>query len=137
MMRPYRHRHVVTLDETNVVGNVYFAHYLHWQGHCREHFLAEHAPGVLAALQAGELAMVTLSCTMDYYAECFALDDVEIVMTLRTTSANRIAMDFDFRRGSSLAARGTQTVACMRRAESGVLPTEIPTELAKALQAFA
>ena len=31
-----------TFDETNLVGNVYFAHYLHWQGHCRESFLADH-----------------------------------------------------------------------------------------------
>ena len=31
-MRAFRYEHVVTFDETNLVGNVYFAHYLHWQG---------------------------------------------------------------------------------------------------------
>lgn len=135
--RAYQHRHVATLDETNMVGNVYFAHYLRWQGHCREHFLAEHAPGVLAALQAQQLAMVTVSCSMDYYAECFAFDAIEISMALRASTGNRIVMDFDFQRGTQLVARGTQTVACMRRFESGVMPTEIPGELVRALRRFA
>lgn len=136
MARSYRHRHVVTLDETNLVGNVYFAHYLHWQGHCREMFLAEHAPGVLRALQDGELAMVTVSCAMDYYTECFAFDEIDIAMTLHAASGNRITMDFDFCRGSSLTARGNQTVACMRRGNGAVQPAEIPAELAKALEVF-
>ncbi|HET6501515.1 MAG TPA: acyl-CoA thioesterase [Amycolatopsis sp.] len=134
--RTYRHRHVVTLDETNLVGNVYFAHYLHWQGHCREHFLAEHTPGVLTALQAGELLLVTVSCSMDYYAECFAFDEIDIAMSLRAKTGNRIDMDFEFHRGPQLAARGEQTVACMKRAPSGVLPAEIPAELSAALRPF-
>ncbi|MEV6231548.1 acyl-CoA thioesterase [Saccharopolyspora shandongensis] len=135
-MRAYHHRHTVTLDETNLVGNVYFAHYLHWQGHCRERFLADHAPGVLTALSTGELALVTLSCSMQYHAECFALETVEIAMTLRAASGNRIAMDFDFRRDDGPVARGSQTVACMRRTGDAVRPTPIPDELAHALRAF-
>jgi enediyne core biosynthesis thioesterase len=135
-MRSFDYRHTVTLDETNVVGNVYFAHFLHWQGHCRELFLARHAPGVLSAMQCGDLAIVTVSCSMNYYAECFALDDIDVVMTLRTTTGNRLAMDFDFRRNDELAARGSQTVACMRRTDSGVVPTEIPPELSNALSTF-
>lgn len=135
-MRAYSYRHVVTLDETNVVGNVYFAHYLHWQGHCRERFLAEHAPAVLKSLCAGELVMVTVSCAMTYFAECFALDEVEVQMALRAASGNRIVMDFDYRRDGTLAAQGTQTVACMRRSGESVVPIEIPEELTLALEAF-
>ena len=136
-MRSFEYRHIVTLDETNVVGNVYFAHYLHWQGHCRELFLATHAPGVLSAIQRGELTIVTVSCSMNYYAECFAFDTIDVAMTLRMSTGSRLAMDFEFRRQTDLAARGAQTVACMRRTESGVAPTEIPPELSKALAAFA
>ncbi|MDV6014722.1 acyl-CoA thioesterase [Haloechinothrix sp. LS1_15] len=136
-MRRYRYRHVVTLDETNAVGNVYFAHYLHWQGHCRERFLADHAPGVLASLCRGELVMVTVSCAMTYYAESFPLDEIEVAMTLRHADGNRIVMDFDFQRDDQLIAQGTQTVACMLRSEHGVTPTEIPEELADALAGFA
>jgi enediyne biosynthesis thioesterase len=135
-MRAFEYRHIVTLDETNVVGNVYFAHFVHWQGHCREHFLAQHAPGVVSAIQRGELAIVTVSCSMNYYTECFALDTIDVAMTLRMSTGNRLSMDFEFRRGTDLAARGTQTVACMRRTDAGVVPVEIPPELSKALSGF-
>ncbi|MGH3451825.1 MAG: acyl-CoA thioesterase [Haloechinothrix sp.] len=135
-MRSYLYRHVVTLDETNLVGNVYFAHYLHWQGHCRERFLADHAPGVLTAVTAGDLILVTVSCAMNFYAECFALDEIEIAMSLRSANGNRIVMDFDFRCRHQLAAQGTQTVACMRRTGDGTTPVEIPADLATALRAF-
>lgn len=135
-LRAFVHRHRVAFAETNLVGNVYFAHYLMWQGHTREHFLAEHAPGVVTDLQSGDLALVTVSCTMDYYAECFASDEVAIAMTLRATSGNRIHMAFDFRRGEELAARGTQSVACMARAGTGMVPVVIPAELSRALKAF-
>jgi enediyne biosynthesis thioesterase len=46
-------------------------------------------------------------------------------------------MDFEFRRGAQLAARGTQTVACMRRMDAGTVPTEIPAELARAMRGYA
>ncbi|GAA4872698.1 MULTISPECIES: acyl-CoA thioesterase [Saccharopolyspora] len=135
-MRSFRYSHVVTLDETNLVGNVYFAHYLRWQGHCREHFLGEHAPGVLAELTAGELALVTVSCSMDYYAEAFALERLDVDMSLRATARNRVEMDFAFRRAEDLIARGAQVVACMRRDGGGMRPTPVPPELARALREF-
>lgn len=138
-MRAYRYHHVVTMDETNVVGNVYFAHYLRWQGHCRERFLADYAPSVLRLVQAGELALVTLSCRMDYYAECFALDEVEVLMKLVERDSHRIVMSFEFRRdGRQVVARGDQTVACLVRTEDGLVPTTgLPGELAVALAGFA
>jgi enediyne biosynthesis thioesterase len=134
--RGYVYRHLATFDETNLVGNVYFAHYLHWQGHCRERFLAEHAPAALKAVLSGELALATVSCAMDYYTECLALDEVEIVMTLHSHGGNRIVMEFDFRREDQLVARGTQTVACLRRTEAGVEPVDIPPDLAGALRSY-
>jgi enediyne core biosynthesis thioesterase len=136
-MASYRHRHVVTLDETNLVGNVYFAHFLRWQGHCRERFLADHAPGVLLAMRTGDLALVTVSCHVDYYAECFALEEVDIVMTLAAVGNNRLAMDFDYLRAGQCIARGHQSVACLRRTPDGTVPIELPAELATALAGFA
>lgn len=133
----YVHRHVVMFDETNLVGNVYFAHYVHWQGHCREQFLAERAPGVVAALQDGSLALVTVSCAMDYHAECFALDVVEVHMSLRSTGGNRIEMEFRYVRGGAVVATGRQVVACMARAGDRVVPVEVPAELRTALSSFA
>ncbi|MEH1014694.1 acyl-CoA thioesterase [Micromonospora sp. CPCC 206060] len=133
----YHYRHLVTFDETNLVGNVYFAHYLHWQGHCRERFLLDHAPGVLKAVQSGELALVTVSCAMDYYAESFGLDVIDVGMTLRGKGANRVEMDFQFCRDDVTVAIGRQTVACMRRDGDRTVPAPVPEELARAVEMFA
>ena len=139
MPEQYVYRHRVTFDETNLVGNVYFAHYLHWQGHCREYFLAEHAPAVLAALDGG-LALVTVGCAAEFYAESRALDQVEVRMALDALAGNRIVMSFDYVRpradGDELLARGTQTVACMRRGDGGLEPAPVPEELRAALTRF-
>ncbi|WP_229686940.1 acyl-CoA thioesterase [Longimycelium tulufanense] len=126
----------MTFDETNLVGNVYFAQYLHWQGHCRERFLAEHAPSVVESLKTGELALATVSCSMDFYKECFALDEIDVLMSLRDKGGGRITMHFEFRRDGELVATGTQVVACLCR-EDGVHPVDIPAELDDALSAYA
>jgi len=130
---PYRHR--VTFDETNLVGNVYFAHYVHWQGHCREHFLADHAPGVLALLGDG-LALVTLDCAVTFFAEGHALDEIEVRMAPESLSGNRIAVRFDYLRVApgppELIARGTQAVACMWRRGAELHPAPVPDELGRA-----
>lgn len=136
MSKTYDYRHVVTLEETNLVGNVYFVNYLRWQGHCRERFLMDHAPGVVRAL-GGDLALVTSSCQCDYFDELFAADTVEVRMALGGIDANSVRMAFDYyRAGGSparLVARGSQTIACMRRTGEGMEPVAVPGELRAAL----
>lgn len=135
----YDYRHVVTLEETNVVGNVYFSNYVRWQGHCREHFLMERAPGLLRALTE-DLALVTVSCTCDYFSELYATDTVELRMTLDVVEGNRVSMMFGYYRinatQAELVARGSQTVACMKRAAHGVEPVPVPEELRHALKPY-
>jgi len=132
----YTHTHRVTFDETNLVGNVYFAQYLHWQGHCRELFLIDCAPTVVKALQERSLAMVTVSCSVDYYAECFALDTITIRMSLHATAGNRITMAFEFDRDGQLVAKGRQIVACMTETDGRLVPADVPFELDEALRAY-
>jgi len=132
----YDYEHVVTFDETNVVGNVYFVNHLRWQGHCRELFLREHAPGTLDALADG-LALVTTRCSCDYFAELAAFDRVTVRMTLAEVSGSRVAMRFDYLRGDELVARGRQEVACLRRDGDSVEPVDVPDELRAALAPYA
>jgi enediyne biosynthesis thioesterase len=139
--RAFIHDHMVTFAETNLVGNVYFAHYVAWQGACRERFLAAHAPGVVARLTT-DLALVTVGCSCDYFAELYALDRVQIRMTLAELAGNRITMEFGYFRTrdggpAQLVARGRQEVACMTRSSDGLAPAEVPDELRAALQAYA
>jgi len=139
-MRPYfDFAHLVTFADTNLVGNVYFANYLSWQGECRERFLAAHAPGVVARL-AGDLALATVSCSCEYFSELYALDVVSVRMSLRSIDFNRIAMDFGYYRVNAgpaqLVARGEQTVACMIRHGGELMPVAVPDELRRALDRF-
>ena len=137
--KTYNSYHVVTLEETNLVGNVYFTNYLRWQGHCREQFLIEYAPGVLHALTA-DFALVTVSCHCDFFSELYAADTVEIRMGLRTVEDHRITMTFDYYRINGappqLVARGNQTIACMRRTPTETTPESIPDELRDALAPY-
>lgn len=139
-MKWYEYRHIVSFQETNLVGNVYFAHYVAWQGKCREMFIYEHAPEVLQELMNGTLAMVTVHTACDYLAELVAFDKVIIRMRLGHMAQSRIAMLFEYWRetaqGEMLVARGEQQTACMRREGDGMIPVPIPAPLKTALQAY-
>ncbi|PRX44684.1 enediyne biosynthesis thioesterase [Prauserella shujinwangii] len=139
MGRTFEYRHIVPLEETNLVGNVYFTNYLRWQGHTRERFLMDRAPGVLRALRE-DLALVTVSCHCDYFHELYASDTVEVRMSLGGIDGGRVTMLFDyFRVGDplpQLVAKGSQTIACMRRDGTGMRPVDVPAELADALRPY-
>src|SRR5262245_45658180 len=77
----YEYRHVVGFEETNLVGNVYYVNYLRWQGRCRELFLKEHAPEVLAELH-GDLKLFTLKVDCEFYAELTVFDELVVHMRL-------------------------------------------------------
>jgi enediyne core biosynthesis thioesterase len=132
----FDYEHIVTFDETNVVGNVYFVNHLRWQGHCRELFLRERAPGILDDLSES-LVLVTTRCSCEYYAELEALEQVVVRMSLAELAGNRVTMRFDYLRGDDLVARGEQQVACLRRDGDGLAPVPVPEELRAALAPYA
>jgi enediyne biosynthesis thioesterase len=135
----YEYRHVVGFEETNLVGNVYYANHVRWQGRCREMFLRDHAPDVLQALSDG-LALVTTRVSCEYLAELQALDEVSVRMRLREAVQNRVTMAFEYwrvgRGEEELVARGEQQVACMRRAGTGMVSAAVPSSLREALSAY-
>ena len=140
-MRAYEYRHVVGFEETNLVGNVYYVNHLRWQGRCREMFLYEHAPQVLAEL-AGGFALATVRCSCDYLAELAAFDRVVVRMRLGAVAQNRLTLLFEYWReggapAEELVARGEQQVACMRREGNGIVPAPIPAALRAALRPYA
>ena len=138
-MRAYEYRHLVGFEETNLVGNVYYVNHLRWQGRCREMFLRDHAPEVLADLTNG-LALATVRCACDYLAELEAFDELLIRMRLGGIAQNRITLLFEYwrtnRSPEELIARGEQQIACMRRDGLRTVPTPIPLGLREALKAY-
>lgn len=138
-MRTYDYRHTVTLEETNVMGNVYYVNHLRWQGRCRELFLGEHAPEVLQQLGTS-LCIVTSKCACEYLAELVALDEVIVRMRIGELVQNRIVMRFEYYRSrdgaEELIARGEQEVLIMRRDDGRLVPAPVPEALREALRPY-
>jgi enediyne biosynthesis thioesterase len=135
----YEYRHVVCFEETNLVGNVYFAKYLSWQGRCREMFLREQAPEVLAEL-ADDLKLFTLKVECEYLAEITAFDELSIRMRLHEQTQTQIEFAFDYVRVRGeeelLVARGRQRIACMRGPNTRTTPARVPESLRQALSRY-
>lgn len=138
-MKAYEYHHIVGFEETNLVGNVYYANFIRWQGRCREMFLHDNAPEILQELSQG-LALVTVRVSCDYLSELFAFDRVAVRMRLGEIKQNRITMLFEYwritDRGEELVARGEQQAACMRRQGEQTVPTPIPPSLKAALERY-
>ena len=138
-MRAFEYRHVVGFEETNLVGNVYYTNHIRWQGRCREMFLREHAPEVLASLANG-FALVTTKVSCEYLSELAAFDELIIRMRLGSLRQNRIDMLFEYWRskddGEELVARGEQQVACMHRESERMVPMPVPEALREALRPY-
>ncbi|GAA0458608.1 4-hydroxybenzoyl-CoA thioesterase [Actinoplanes capillaceus] len=137
----FEYQHTVGFEETNLVGNVYYVNYLRWQGRCRELFLKERAPEILAELQ-DDLKLFTLSVGCEFFAEITAFDELSIRMRLVELTQTQLEFGFDYvvvdQSGADrLVARGSQRVACMRGPNARTVPTRVPDSLVKALQPYA
>jgi enediyne biosynthesis thioesterase len=138
--RPFVQRRLVTYEETNALGNVYFVNYLRWQGAAREAFIHEHAPDVLAQVAAG-LRLVTVRCSCDYYQELAAFDEIDVRMFLDAQQQNRLSLAFEYVRVSGgepeLVARGAQDVAFLRVVHGRSEAVAPPAALMRAMRQFA
>lgn len=134
-MKYYEYLHTVGFQETNLIGNVYYVHYLSWQGRCREMFLQDNAPGVLQDINNGlKLATVRVSC--EYEEELLAFDKVSVRMSLAAIRPNGMTLRFTYVKvgdeRETLVARGEMDIACLR----GTAATPVPEELREALRPY-
>ena len=134
-MKTYEYHHTVGFQETNLIGNVYYVHYLSWQGRCREMFLHDHAPGVLEEIASGlKLATVSVSC--DYEEELLAFDRVSVRMSLGTLKPSGMTLRFTYvkveENRETVVARGEMEIACLR----GTAMVPVPDELREALRPY-
>ncbi|MFE9251079.1 acyl-CoA thioesterase [Streptomyces sp. NPDC007088] len=141
-MRPYyEYRHLVGFEDTNLVGNVYYVNYLRWQGRCREMFLLDRAPEVLADIRE-DLKLFTLKVDCEFFAEITAFDELSIRMRLDDLTQTQVAFSFDYVRlreggAEDLVAKGRQRIACMRGPNTDTRPTRVPEALRTALAPYA
>ncbi|GAA3865723.1 acyl-CoA thioesterase [Streptomyces sedi] len=135
-------RHTVGFEETNLVGNVYYVHYVRWQGRCREMFLKRLAPEVLEDLR-DDLKLFTLRVECEFFAEITAFDELSIRMRLIDLGQTQLEFGFDYVRldpegtgVETLVARGRQRVACMRGPNTRTVPSRVPDALLRALEPY-
>jgi len=136
----FEYSHTVGFEETNLVGNVYYVNYLRWQGRCRELFLKQKAPAVLAEVQ-DDLKLFTLKVDCEFFAEITAFDELSIRMRLSELGQTQLEFTFDYVKvtedgGETLIARGKQRIACMRGPNTATVPSLIPDALAQALEPY-
>ncbi|WP_018255511.1 acyl-CoA thioesterase [Salinispora mooreana] len=141
MDKYFEYVHTVSFEETNLVGNVYYVNYLRWQGRCREMFLKERAPEVLADLR-NDLKLFTLRVDCEFFAEITAFDELSIRMRLAQLAQTQVEFSFDYVRldpggGETMVARGGQRVACMRGPNTKTVPARVPEALIRALEPYA
>ena len=139
MAEYYEIRHTVGFEETNLAGNVYYVNYLRWQGRCREMFLKEKAPDVLAELRQ-DLKLFTLKVECEFFNEITAFDELSVRMQLEELTQTQIQFTFDYVKLTEglehLVARGKQRIACMRGPNNDTVPSRVPAALREALEPY-
>lgn len=113
-----------TLEEANLVGNVYFANYFAWQNRVRDLFLHRADPGIHRGIgERGEC--VTLHSRVDYLREAMPFDRIQVDLRISTLTRSGATLAFENYRIGSDGSRqklsiGTQDVAWVRRSAAGV-----------------
>ena len=109
--RWFESRRLVTFGDTNTAGSVYFAHYLAWQGECREQLLAQFYPEFTQDLKRG-FTMTTEFVHQDFFSEATLFDQVLIRLTVTALTRSRIEFEFEFVRepDGKVIGRGRQAV---------------------------
>jgi enediyne biosynthesis thioesterase len=136
----FAYRRIVSLEETNATGNVYFSQYVKWQGHCREMFLKETGDWVVREL-GNRYALVTTWCRCDYFMETEAFDEICMHLWMSDVTQNRMTLEFEYWRvaagGDELVARGSQQLAWLERDENDrMVPRPVPARLLESIEDY-
>lgn len=127
-----------TLEESNLIGNVYYGNYFIWQGRTLDLFLYSVAPQYLRVSNpAGE--MICLYTKMDYLREAMPFDKIRVLLYVQSVSECGAAFNFEFFReqpdGSSEKLHvGQQEVVWVTRLDNGTpVSAAWPPEVIQAL----
>jgi enediyne core biosynthesis thioesterase len=134
----YEYRHVVGIEDTDLLGNVNYVNYIRWQGRAREMFLRDFVPDVVAGFADG-VRLLTVSCHCEYLRELSVFDEVIIRMRQGELGQTQSVMTYEYWRrlpdGEELVATGEQRIACVRPDDKGhMVPTRIPEQMRRLLE---
>ncbi|MCK5831778.1 MAG: SDR family NAD(P)-dependent oxidoreductase [Methylococcales bacterium] len=93
-----------TLEDSNLVGNVYFSNYARWQGRIRDKFFYHIAPEYFRGIGVkGEL--ITTSCNVDHLREAMPFDYIVITMYIVAIAESGINIRFEYFRQDKDSSR--------------------------------
>ncbi|MFD0688214.1 acyl-CoA thioesterase [Actinomadura fibrosa] len=138
-MRGYEYRHIVTIEDTDLLGNVNYVNYISWQGRARELCIREYAPDVVDGFGAG-VRLLTMSAQCEYLRELAIFDEVIVRMFPGEVGQTQMTMRFEYWRrrpeGEELVATGEQRVACVSPDAAGhMAPARLPESMRRLLDA--
>ncbi|MDP3921716.1 MAG: response regulator [Candidatus Omnitrophota bacterium] len=104
---------LITLKETNMEQNVYFANYVVWQGEAREVFLLSHPHFEDEFKKNSQIKMITHSVYHSFQHESFFGDFVQIKITTREIKRCSFVLVFKFfnKKTSAFLGQGWQRIA--------------------------
>jgi enediyne polyketide synthase len=122
-----------TLFHGNLVGNIYFSHYVSWQAAMRDKFFFEIIPGYYKQLVSQGEWMCTKVWTT-HLQDAMPFEKVNIEMALRRLTTRSAVLRFNYFRltpgGKQKLAYGEQTVHWMARGQSGdLVSAQMPVEV--------
>lgn len=127
-----------TLEDSNLVGNVYYANYFVWQGRVRDLFINSVAPEYLRGIgEDGE--MLCLHSRLDYLRDAMPFDRVCVALSAKTVFDCGADLLFQYYRvlpdgREEKLAVGQQEVVWVRRMAAGVtVPAPLPNKIKHAL----
>ncbi len=128
-----------SLEDANIVGNIYFANYYAWQGRVRDRYFYQLIPEYFQGTGAsGEL--VCLNCRVDHLREAMPFDTIEVQMALKTLSPCHATLYFEYFKSDADGNRlklgtGYQDVVWVRREPGkGPVPEPFPNAVHEALR---
>jgi acyl-CoA thioesterase FadM len=128
-----------SLEDANIVGNIYFANYYAWQGRVRDRYFYDLIPEYFQGTgDRGEL--ICLNCRVDHLREAMPFDRIEVRMALKALKECHATLYFEYFKsdpnGRPLKlATGKQEVVWVRRdARNNPVPHPFPTAVLGAFQ---
>jgi acyl-CoA thioesterase FadM len=127
-----------SLEDSNLVGNIYFSNYTVWQGVLRDQYFYHLAPELYKGIgEQGE--WITISNDIQHLREAMPFDTILVEMSLAERYEYGIKLYFDYFKLDSNGTRrklsfGIQHVVWMKRDEHGnPHPAAIPREISMKL----
>ncbi|WKD51573.1 acyl-CoA thioesterase [Microbulbifer spongiae] len=129
-----------TFEQTNVVGNIYFANFVVWQGSCREMFIQEYCTDVLEKINNG-LKLITLDVSCQYLDQLYAFDKVVMHMNIGVLGTEKMMLQFRYYKEDNhgerkLVCLGSQGTAAMQEIDGKIRAVAFPDSMLDIIDSY-